>query len=122
MKKYKPETPSLRHTTTVTYRGVLTAKKPLKSLTKGFKRGTGRNAFGRITTRHKGGGHRRSFRDIDFLFNKVGISAKIETIEYDPNRSGFIGLAVYRDGPRYAAPNLGGRDCGRLEHRRVDRG
>ncbi len=100
MKKYKPTTPSLRSTATVTYRGVLTATEPHKALTKGFKRGTGRNAFGRITTRHKGGGHKRSYRDIDFRMEKVGIPAKIETIEYDPNRSGFIALICYADGAR----------------------
>lgn len=100
MKKYKPQTPSLRHTTTVTYRGVLTAKKPLKALTTGFSRGVGRNAFGRITTRHKGGGHKRSYRDIDFRMDKINIPAKIETIEYDPNRSGFIGVVCYADGER----------------------
>jgi len=100
MKKFKPTTPSLRQTAIVTYRGVLTASEPLKSLTHGFRRGSGRNAFGRITTRHKGGGHKRSFREIDFRMEKVGIPAKIETIEYDPNRSGFIGVICYADGAR----------------------
>ncbi len=100
MKKYKPQTPSLRHTQTVTYRGVLTAKKPLKALTTGFSRGVGRNAFGRITTRHKGGGHKRSYREIDFRMDKFDIPAKVETIEYDPNRSGFIGVVCYADGER----------------------
>lgn len=100
MKKFKPQTPSLRHTTVVTYRGVLTAKKPLKALTTGFSRGVGRNAFGRITTRHKGGGHKRSYREIDFRMEKLNIPAKIETIEYDPNRSGFIGVVCYADGER----------------------
>ena len=100
MKKFKPQTPSLRHTKIVTYRGVLTAKKPLKSLTTGFSRGVGRNAYGRITTRHKGGGHKRSYREIDFRMEKLNIPAKIETIEYDPNRSGFIGVVCYNDGER----------------------
>lgn len=100
MKKFKPSTPSLRHTTVVTYRGVLTAKKPLKALTTGFSRGVGRNAYGRITTRHKGGGHKRSYREIDFRMEKLNIPAKIETIEYDPNRSGFIGVVCYNDGER----------------------
>ena len=100
MKKFKPSTPSLRHTTVVTYRGVLTAKKPLKALTTGFSRGVGRNAYGRITTRHKGGGHKRSYREIDFRMEKINIPAKIETIEYDPNRSGFIGVVCYLDGER----------------------
>lgn len=100
MKKFKPTTKSNRHTAIVTYRGVLTASKPLKSLTTGFKRGSGHNAYGRITTRRKGGGHKRSFREIDFRFDKIGIPAKIETIEYDPNRSGFIGVVCYADGER----------------------
>ncbi len=100
MKKYKPRTPSLRHTVTVSYRGVLTASEPHKALTTGFRRGSGRNAFGRITTRHKGGGHKRSYREIDFLFSKKDIPATIETVEYDPNRSGFIALICYADGER----------------------
>lgn len=100
MKKFKPTTPSNRQTAIVTYRGVLTTNDPHKALTTGFRRGSGRNAFGRITTQHKGGGHKRSYREIDFRFEKVGIPAKIETIEYDPNRSGFIGLICYADGER----------------------
>lgn len=100
MKKYKPTTPSRRHMTTVSYRDVLTKKKPEKSLTKGFKRSVGRNNQGRITTRHKGGGHKRLYREIDFKYNKYDIPAKITSIEYDPNRSAFIGLAVYNDGEK----------------------
>lgn len=86
--------------TTVTYRGKLTAAKPHKKLTKGGKRHAGRNNQGRITTRHKGGGHKRKFRTIDFMFDKKDIPARVETIEYDPNRSAFIGLVVYNDGER----------------------
>jgi len=100
MKKHKPTTPSRRHTVTVSYRGVLTASKPKKSLTKGGRRGVGRNNAGRITVRHKGGGHKRRFREIDFTYNKLDIPATIETIEYDPSRSGFIALVVYADGER----------------------
>jgi len=100
MKRYKPTTPSRRHMTSVSYRGVLTASKPQKSLTSGGKRSVGRNSDGRITVRHKGGGHKRLYRDIDFKYDKHNIPAKIETIEYDPNRSGFIALVVYRDGAR----------------------
>jgi len=101
MKKYKPTTPSRRQMTTVTYKDVLTASKPAKSLTRGRKREMGRNNQGRITTPHKGGGNKRRFREIDFHFvDKINIPAKIETIEYDPNRSGFIGLVVYNDGER----------------------
>jgi large subunit ribosomal protein L2 len=99
MKKYKPVTPGRRGMTQVTLKKV-TASKPFKKLTKGKKRDVGRNGYGRITTRHKGGGHKRLYRDIDFLFNKKDIQAKIETIEYDPNRSGLIALVLYSDGER----------------------
>jgi large subunit ribosomal protein L2 len=100
MKSYAPRTASRRHMTTVSYKDTLTVDKPHKSLTSGFRRGSGRNAFGRITTRHKGGGHKRKYREIDFKYTKFDIPAKIETLEYDPNRSGFIGVAVYADGER----------------------
>ena len=86
--------------TNVTYGGVLTKTEPTKSLTFGFRRSVGRNNAGRITTRHKGSGHKRLFRDIDFLYDKKDIPAKIKSIEYDPNRSAFIGLAFYKDGDR----------------------
>ncbi len=100
MKTNRPTTPSKRHQTTVTYRGVLTASEPLKALTHGFKRSVGRNSQGRITTRHKGGGHKRLYREIDFMYNKHDIPAKITSIEYDPNRNAFISLAVYADGEK----------------------
>ena len=100
MKTYKPTTPSRRKMTTVTYRGVLTTNDPYKPLTSGFRRGSGRNAFGRITSQHRGGGHKRSFREIDFMYDKMDIPAKLQTIEYDPNRSGFIALAAYKDGAK----------------------
>ena len=103
MKTFKPTTPSRRKMTKVTYRGVLTTNDPHKPLTKGFRRGSGRNAYGRITSQHRGGGHKRSYREIDFVYNKLDIPAKIQTVEYDPNRSGFIGLVAYKDGAkRYA--------------------
>lgn len=86
--------------TIVSYKEKVTVSKPLKSLTKGMKRGVGRNSQGRITTRHKGGGHKRKWREMDFLYNKKGVPAKIETIEYDPNRTAYIGLALYADGER----------------------
>jgi large subunit ribosomal protein L2 len=100
MKTYKPTTPSRRKMTTVTYRGVLTTNDPYKPLTSGFKRAQGRNAFGRITSQHRGGGHKRSYRDIDFMYDKMDIPAKLQTIEYDPNRSAFIALAAYKDGAK----------------------
>ena len=100
MKKYNPTTPSRRNMVTINYREVLTESKPHKALTKGGKRDMGRNNQGRITTRHKGGGNKRKYRFIDFLYNKKDIPAKIETVEYDPNRSAFISLVCYADGER----------------------
>lgn len=100
MKTYKPTTKSRRKMQTIDYRKILTTSTPEKSLTKGRKRAVGRNNQGRITTRHKGGGNKRRYRDVDFLYNKIDIPAKITTIEYDPNRGAFIGLAVYDDGEK----------------------
>jgi large subunit ribosomal protein L2 len=100
IKTYKPVTKSMRQMTRVNYREALSGHKPHKSLVKGKKRVGGRNSFGRITTRHQGGGHKRKYRMVDFTFNKKDITAKITTIEYDPFRSAFIGLAVYADGEK----------------------
>ncbi len=86
--------------TTLPYRELLSGDAPHKPLLKYKKRRGGRNAFGRITTRHQGGGHKRRLRTIDFTYNKKNIPARIETVEYDPFRSAFIGLALYRDGER----------------------
>ena len=86
--------------TGIEFRKVITAKEPEKSLTGGFTRAWGRNNRGRITTRHKGGGHKRLYRDIDFTFEKYDIPYTVKTVEYDPNRSGFIGLVVYKDGAK----------------------
>lgn len=85
--------------TTITFRGKLTTNEPYKALTHGGKRSVGRNSSGRITMRHKGGGHKRLFREVDFSYAKR-IPAVVETIEYDPARSGFIGLLRYADGER----------------------
>ena len=84
----------------VTYKGVLTTNKPHKKLVVGAKKRGGRNNTGRITVPHQGGGHKRSHRLVDFTYQKQNIPARIETVEYDPFRSGFIGLIVYRDGER----------------------
>ncbi len=100
IKKHKPTSAGSRNRTSVQYRGVITTKTPKKSLTKGFKRSVGRNNVGRITTRHKGGGNKRLFRDIDFRYFKKDIPAKVKSIEYDPNRSGFIALISYQDGEK----------------------
>lgn len=100
MKIYKPTSPGRRGMSVVSYKDHLTTDKPYKKLTKGRKRDVGRNSFGRLTTRHKGGGHKRKYREIDFKYNKFDIEAKVESIEYDPNRTAFIALVCYRDGER----------------------
>jgi large subunit ribosomal protein L2 len=100
MKHYKPTSPSRRNMTGATFRGVLTVGEPEKSLTGGFRRSNGRNSQGRITTRHKGGGHKRLFRNVDFGYAKRNIEGKITTVEYDPNRSGYVSLVVYKDGEK----------------------
>jgi large subunit ribosomal protein L2 len=100
MKQYKPYTKSRRSMSGIEYRKLLSHSEPHKALTRGVTRAHGRNAHGRITTRHKGGGHKRLWRDIDFRYEKRNIPARVETVEYDPNRSGFIGLLLYRDGER----------------------
>lgn len=100
MKFYKPTTKGQRGMSRVNYRAMLSGDSAAKFLKSGGKRAVGRNAFGRITTRHKGGGHKRLWRDVDFTLGKKNIPARIATIEYDPNRSAFIGLAVYADGER----------------------
>ncbi|MHB8660472.1 MAG: 50S ribosomal protein L2 [Minisyncoccota bacterium] len=100
MKTYRPTTKSRRFMTTLPYKELLSGDVPYKPLLKKKKRQAGRNAFGRITTRHQGGGHKRRLRDVDFFYDKKNIPARIETVEYDPFRSAFIGLALYRDGAR----------------------
>lgn len=86
--------------TTLPYKELLSGDAPRKALLASKKRQAGRNAFGRITTRHQGGGNKRRLRLIDFSYNKKDIPATIETIEYDPFRSAFIARALYKDGER----------------------
>lgn len=100
MKTYKPTTKSRRHMTGIDFPRLLSGHRPYKSLVHGEKRAVGRNNYGRLTVRHKGGGVKRLFRAVDFSYDKVDIPARIASMEYDPNRSGFIGLAVYRDGEK----------------------
>jgi large subunit ribosomal protein L2 len=99
IKKYKPTTPGLRYRTVTDY-AVLTKKRPEKALLEGRRRSGGRNNAGRITMRRMGGGHKRRYRRIDFKRDKHGVPATITSIEYDPNRSSFISLLLYRDGER----------------------
>jgi large subunit ribosomal protein L2 len=100
MKTYKPTSKSRRSMTTVTYRGVLSGDKPMKSLMSSKANRAGRNNAGRITVRHQGGGHKRRLRDVDFKYDKKDIPARVETIEYDPYRTGFIARVVFADGAR----------------------
>lgn len=99
MKIYNPTSPGRRGMTGIDFRSILTPfAKPKKRLTKGFSRAVGRNNLGRITTRHKGGGVKRRYRELSFEYDKKDISARVVSIEYDPNRTGFIALLVYQDG------------------------
>lgn len=102
MKKYKPTSAGRRGMTVVSYKEVLTSTKnaPLKSLTQGRAQSAGRNNTGRITAHYRGGGNKRTYRDVDFTYNKKDIPAIIESIEYDPFRSGFIALVLFKDGER----------------------
>lgn len=100
MKRYSPTSPARRQAEFIDWRSVVTRTEPEKSLTTGRKRAVGRNRAGRITVRHKGGGAKRLWREIDFHYDKKDIPARVEAIEYDPNRTVFIALLVYRDGER----------------------
>ena len=97
--KLKPDTPSRRHMSVSTFEEI-TAKKPERKLTTALRKTGGRNNHGRITSRRRGGGHRRRYRIIDFKRNKFDLSAVIESIEYDPNRSPRIALVKYDDGEK----------------------
>ncbi|UCE00051.1 MAG: 50S ribosomal protein L2 [Chloroflexota bacterium] len=99
VKKYKPVTPSLRGMTGHTFEEI-TKSKPERSLLTPKKRTSGRNMYGRITVRHRGGGHRRHIREVDFKRNKHGIPAQVAAIEYDPNRTARIALLHYVDGEK----------------------
>ncbi len=97
MKQYSPTSASRRHLTNVDY-NVLTTKKPKKSLTKRLKTHSGRNSAGRITVRHQGGGHKKLYRMVDFRQDKLNQPARVATMEYDPYRTAFIALVIYKDG------------------------
>src|SRR3989338_3634872 len=100
LKIYNPTSPGTRGMTRINYRKMLSGPKPTKSLTRGYSSSVGRNNQGRITVRHKGGGHKRNYKMIDFKYDKKNIPARIASIEYDPFRSAFVGLAVYADGEK----------------------
>ena len=97
IKTYKPTSPSRRNMTVTDY-SKLSKVEPEKSLLEPMKKTSGRNSYGRITVRHRGGGNRRKYRVIDFKRTKDGMNATVLTLEYDPNRSAFIALIQYEDG------------------------
>ena len=104
---FKAATPGTRHGSVIDF-SEISQKRPEKSLTSGWSRSKGRNNRGIITTRHRGGGHKRLYREIDFARAKVGINAKVVSIEYDPNRNARIALLHYQDGDkRYILYPLG---------------
>jgi len=97
LKSYKPTTPSQRQLVIVDRSGLYKGK-PVKGLTEGLKSSGGRNNLGRVTARFQGGGHKRTYRMIDFKRRKLDVSATVERLEYDPNRTAFIALIKYDDG------------------------
>lgn len=99
LKSFKPTTPSRRQMTMPTFEEI-TTDKPEKSLLVSLNKKGGRNVYGKITVRHRGGGAKRKYRIIDFKRNKDNIPARVATIEYDPNRSAYIALVVYADGEK----------------------
>ena len=102
MKKHKPTSAGRRGMTVVSYKGKLSSSKNVrhKKLSKGRKNTAGRNGYGRITAHYRGGGNKRVYREIDFTFNKKDVSARVESVEYDPFRTAFIALVCYADGER----------------------
>jgi large subunit ribosomal protein L2 len=99
IKKYKPTSPGRRDMTGSTFEEI-TRDKPLRSLVRALRKRGGRNNLGRVTVRHRGGGHKRRYRLIDFRRDKFNVPARVEAIEYDPNRSARIALLLYADGER----------------------
>ncbi len=107
IKVFKPTSPGRRDMSGQTFEEI-TRTQPEKSLVRGLRKRAGRNFRGKITVRHRGGGHKRRYRQIDFLRDKHGIPARVDSIEYDPNRSARIALLVYADGEkRYIIAPLG---------------
>ena len=99
MKKFRPTSPGVRFKTVSDFNEI-TRGKPEKSLTESLVRGAGRNSHGHITSRYRGGGHKRKYRIIDFKRNKYDVPAKVQAVEYDPNRSSNIALLAYADGEK----------------------
>ena len=108
IKSFKPYTPSRRNMTVSAFDGVDKKAKPERSLVETLKKHSGRNSYGRITVRHRGGGNKRKYRIIDFKRDKVDMHATVQRLEYDPNRSAFIALVKYEDGTlRYILAPVG---------------
>ncbi|MCE0483334.1 MAG: 50S ribosomal protein L2 [Methylacidiphilales bacterium] len=108
LKTFRPLTPSLRFTELNGFEEITTGNTPVKKLTERIKKTGGRNSYGRVTSRHIGGGHKQRYRFIDFKRNKHGVKAIVETIEYDPNRTARIALLKYADGEqRYILAPVG---------------
>jgi large subunit ribosomal protein L2 len=107
IKKYNPTSPGRRAGTVLDYKATITKFEPEKSLTVGKRRASGRNHHGVITAKHRGGGNKKLYRLIDFKRQKDGVRARVDAIEYDPNRSTFIALIKYEDGTKsyILAPN-----------------
>ena len=100
IKTFKPTTPSRRHMTVNGFDGINKHAKPEASLTEVLKKNAGRNSYGRITVRHRGGGEKRKYRIIDFKRDKMDMEATVLQLEYDPNRSANIALVQYEDGEK----------------------
>src|SRR6202022_4696722 len=100
VKKYKPTSPGRRFMSVSTFDDITRGKKAEKSLQVSLKKNAGRNAQGKLTVRHQGGGHRKLYRLIDFKRSKRGIPATVTAIEYDPNRTARIALLTYADGEK----------------------
>jgi len=108
IKSFKPYTPSRRNMTVSAFDGVDKKAKPERSLVQTIKKHAGRNSYGRITVRHRGGGNKRKYRVIDFKRDKTDMKATVQRLEYDPNRSAFIALVKYEDGElRYILAPVG---------------
>ena len=108
IKSFKPYTPSRRNMTVSAFDGVDKKAKPERSLLETVKKSAGRNSYGRITVRHRGGGNKRKYRIIDFRRDKMEMPAVVQRLEYDPNRSAFIALVKYEDGElRYILAPVG---------------
>ncbi len=108
IKSFKPYTPSRRNMTVSAFDGVDKKAKPVRGLLETVKKNGGRNSYGRITVRHRGGGNKRKYRIIDFRRDKLEMPAVVQRLEYDPNRSAFIALVKYEDGElRYILAPVG---------------